>query len=66
MNCFTNSLQRIKIDVGYRIDMLVESVIIVENKTVDDYCQSIKAQLLTYLKLSVNKLSVFFSIGIQV
>ncbi|MBN2257904.1 MAG: GxxExxY protein [Anaerolineaceae bacterium] len=42
----------IKIDAGYRLDMLVESMIIVENKTVDRLMPVHKAQLLTYLKLS--------------
>ena len=39
------------IDAGYRIDMLVESCIIVENKAVDKLLPVHEAQLLTYLKL---------------
>ena len=41
---------------GYRIDMLVEKSIIIENKTVDNLLSIHDAQLLTYLKLSKLKL----------
>jgi len=39
------------IDAGYRIDMLVEDCIIIENKTVDQILGIHQAQLLTYMKL---------------
>jgi len=41
----------ITIDAGYRIDMLVESAIIIENKAVEKVLPIHQAQLLTYLKL---------------
>ena len=40
-----------RIDVGYRLDMLVENVILIENKTVEVIAPIHEAQLLTYLKL---------------
>lgn len=40
------------IDVGYRIDMIVEGMIIIENKTVEMILPVHEAQLLTYLRLS--------------
>jgi len=40
-----------RIDVGYRLDMLVENAIIIENKTVEGIAPIHEAQLLTYLKL---------------
>lgn len=40
-----------QIDAGYRIDMLIEDCIIVENKTVEKLLPIHQAQLLTYLKL---------------
>ncbi len=40
-----------QIDAGYRVDMLVEDCIIVENKAVDQVLPIHQAQLLTYLKL---------------
>ncbi len=39
------------LDCGYRIDMLVEDCIIIENKAVDQLQPIHQAQLLTYLKL---------------
>lgn len=39
------------IDAGYRLDMLVENVIIVENKVVERLLPVHLAQILTYLKL---------------
>ena len=41
----------IQLDAGYRIDMLVEACIIVENKAVEKLLPIHQAQLLTYLKL---------------
>jgi len=41
----------VRIDAGYRIDMLVEDRVIIENKTVDRLAPIDTAQLLTYLKL---------------
>ena len=46
----------IQIDVGYRLDMLVENVIIIENKAVEQILPIHEAQLLTYLKLSDRRL----------
>jgi GxxExxY protein len=39
------------IDAGYRIDMLVEDVVIIENKAVKKILPIHQAQLLTYLNL---------------
>ncbi len=41
-----------KISIGYRIDMLINKKVIIENKTVEQILPIHKAQLLTYLKLS--------------
>jgi GxxExxY protein len=41
----------LKIEAGYRIDMLIEDCVIVENKTVEQLAPIHEAQLLTYLKL---------------
>jgi GxxExxY protein len=40
-----------KIDAGYRIDMIVDDLVIVENKTVETLLPIHTAQLITYLKL---------------
>jgi len=41
-----------KIDVGYRIDTLINRLVIVENKAVESILPVHEAQLLTYMKLS--------------
>jgi GxxExxY protein len=41
----------LQIDAGYRLDMLVEGIVIVENKAVERILPVHQAQLLTYLKL---------------
>jgi len=40
------------LDVGYRLDMLVEDCVIIENKAVETLLPIHEAQLLTYLRLS--------------
>ena len=44
--------KNVKLDCGYRIDLLVEEQIIIELKTVEKLLPIHHAQLLTYLKLS--------------
>ena len=44
--------EEVNIDIGFRIDMLVEDKIIVENKTVEKTAPIHEAQLLTYLKMA--------------
>lgn len=46
----------VKLDAGYRIDILVEESVILEIKSVDQLHNVHKKQLLTYLKLSGKKL----------
>ncbi len=48
--------ETIWIDAGYRIDMLVENCIIIENKTVERLLPIHEAQILTYLKMRNCKL----------
>lgn len=47
---------KLKIDAGYRIDMIVEGIVIIENKTVEKLLPIHEAQLLTYLKMKNCKL----------
>ena len=48
----------IRLDVGYRLDFVVEDAVIVELKAVDELLPIHKAQLLTYLKLSGRRLGL--------
>ncbi len=50
--------KKVKLDVGYRIDLLVEGKVIVEVKSVDGLADIHMAQILTYLKLSECKLGL--------
>ena len=42
----------VKIDAGFRADMIVADSVIIENKTVEQIAPIHEAQLLTYLKLT--------------
>ncbi len=44
------------VETGYRIDMLVNESIVIENKTVERILPIHTAQLLTYLKLSNHRI----------
>lgn len=46
----------IQIDAGYRIDMLVNDCVVIENKAVERILAIHAAQLLTYLRLSDRRL----------
>jgi GxxExxY protein len=50
--------EEIKLEIGYRLDMLVENQVIVEIKSVDDLADVHYKQVLTYLKLSGLKLGL--------
>ncbi|MBA3705012.1 MAG: GxxExxY protein [Bacteroidetes bacterium] len=51
----------VKLDCGYRMDMVVENKVIVEIKSVDDLKDIHFAQILTYLKLSNNKVGLLIN-----
>lgn len=54
-----------KIDAGYRLDSLVDDLVIVENKTVDALLPIHQAQLLTYLKLSGCKIGFLLNWNVK-
>lgn len=51
----------IKVEAGYRIDLIVEDQVIVELKAVDAIHPIHKAQLLSYLRLSDKKLGLIIN-----
>jgi GxxExxY protein len=55
----------IKLNAGYRIDLLVEDKIIVEIKSVEAITPIFEAQLLTYLKLADKKLGLLINFNIK-
>lgn len=52
------------IDVGYRIDLLIENQIIVELKSVERTTPIHEAQLLSYLKLSDKRLGLLINFNV--
>jgi GxxExxY protein len=48
----------IKLDVGYRIDIIVENKVIIEIKSVETLMDVHHKQVLTYLKISGLKLGI--------
>lgn len=54
----------IKLETGYRIDLLVDDLVIVEIKSVDALADVHHKQLLTYLKLSGKKLGLLINFNV--
>ena len=54
----------IKLDVGYRLDLMVENCIIIEVKSVEAFADIHMAQILTYLKLSGCKLGLLANFNV--
>ncbi len=53
--------EQVAMDVGYRIDLVVENRIIIEVKSVENLLEVHHKQLLTYLKLSGIKLGLLIN-----
>ena len=55
----------VKLDCGYRIDLLVEGLIVVEVKSVDAVVPIHEAQVMSYLKLSGCKLALLINFNVR-
>ena len=55
----------IKLDHGYRIDILVEDKVVLELKTVDTLIDVHTAQILTYMKLGNYKLGLLLNFNVK-
>lgn len=53
--------KEVKLDAGYRIDLIVEEKVIVEIKSVEDLAPIHTAQILTYLKLKNLRLGLLIN-----
>ena len=53
--------KEVKLDHGYRIDLLVENKVVIEIKTVEVFTDVHTAQVLTYLKLGGYKLGLLLN-----
>ena len=54
-----------KLDIGYRIDIIIEDKFIVEIKAVESLNEVHLAQLLTYLKLTNFKLGLLINFNVK-
>ena len=56
--------KEVKLDCGYRIDILVEDKIILELKSVDALATIHEAQILTYLKFAEKKIGLLINFNV--
>ena len=56
--------ETVTLDVGYRIDIFVENKLVIEVKAVDALAEIHTAQVLTYLKLSGNRLGLLINFNV--
>jgi GxxExxY protein len=57
--------EEVKLDAGYRLDLLVEKKLILEIKSVENLTDVFFAQVLTYLKLSGYKLGLLMNFNVK-
>lgn len=55
----------LKLDAGYRVDLLVNNQVILELKAVDEIAPIHTAQVMTYLKLSGLKLGLLLNFNVK-
>ncbi|MDX2250319.1 MAG: GxxExxY protein [Bacteroidia bacterium] len=55
----------VKLDAGFRIDLLVEDRLVVELKSVDSLHPIYMAQLITYLKLSKREVGLLINFNVK-
>lgn len=56
--------KEIKLDCGYRIDILVENTVLIELKTVDAFNPVHEAQILTYMKFSKKSIGLLINFNV--
>jgi GxxExxY protein len=54
----------VTLELGYRIDMLVNDLVIVEMKSVEEISRVHVAQVISYLKLSKKKLGLIINFNV--
>lgn len=57
--------KEVKLDAGYRIDLLVENKVVIEIKSIESLADIHMAQILTYLKLSGCKLGLLVNFNVS-
>lgn len=56
----------VKLDCGYRLDLLVNNAVIVEVKSVENLAPIHEAQLISYLKISSGKLGLLLNFNVKI
>ena len=56
--------KNIKLDCGYRIDILVENTVVIELKTVDAFNPVHEAQILTYMKFAEKRIVLLINFNV--
>lgn len=56
--------KEIKLDCGYRIDILVENKVVIELKTVDEFSPVHEAQVLTYIKFAQKSIGLLINFNV--
>lgn len=54
----------VRVDVGYRADLLIEKSVVVELKSIEKVIDIHNKQLLTYLKISSLRLGLLINFGV--
>jgi GxxExxY protein len=58
--------KEIKLECGYRIDILMENSVVVELKVVDEFNPVHEAQILTYMKFSNKSLGLLINFNVTI
>jgi len=56
----------VKLDCGYRLDLLINDAVIVEVKSVESLAPIHEAQLLSYLKISGSKVGLLLNFNVKI
>ena len=56
--------EEVRLDVGYRLDLLVENKLVIETKSVEGLTDVHMAQILTYLKLGHFRLGLLMNFNV--
>ena len=54
----------VKLDCGYRMDLLVEDKLVVEVKSIETFCDIHMAQMITYLRLANCRLGLLLNFNV--
>ncbi len=57
--------EEVKLDCGYRLDLLVENAVILELKTADAFTDVHFAQILTYLRFADKKVGLLINFNVK-